>query len=498
MKAMHRTWTSVALFIALMWIGGCTAPSERLGFPAVAVERSARGIFYDVHGRGRADFALLRDERGKLDVLAYDDEGAGHFNREYRLSEYGNDDVPHLIILLDSIPFQKFLDAYNGGRLAWFDRPQKVIAPFPTMTELIYTKMLHGPPLPGMIDQYYNPDTLRIQDDLFDRVFHDHRESWERRVHYCASMYDSGLAYLNPRPWLAAELAIAKKTLDRSPDRVTIVYFSSASAMLSRYGEPGMNEVVDGIERLCMRVLYDRQGAIKISMCADHGHNLMESKNVDLATSLKAAGFHPGNAIKDPCDVVLEINGLVTYAAVRTIRPAAVASALVADKRIELATYMEGQRVMVCSSQGVAAIESRNRRIRYVPIDADVLGYGPVIEKLKAAGKIDADGFVDDDVWFAATIDHEYPDAPRRLWDAFHGTVVHTPEVMVVLRDGYCAGNPFFENYIHMASTHGGLNQVNSATFVMTMTGRAKGPMKSKDLLGIIEPGYEPTVRPER
>ena len=71
----------------------------------------------------------------------------------------------------------------------------------------------------------------------------------------------------------------------------------------------------------------------------------------------------------------------------------------------------------------------------------------------------------------------------------------HSTEVMLTLHDGYCAGNPTFDKFIHMASTHGGLNQINSATFIMTMTYRAKGPMKSRDILPTIEPGYWPGVR---
>jgi len=192
---------------------------------------------------------------------------------------------------------------------------------------------------------------------------------------------------------------------------------------------------------------------------------------------------------------VLEINGLVTYAAVRTHTPESVAKALVADSRIELVTYMEGERVIVRDVHGSAAIESHHRKVRYVPIDCDVLHYGPVLTDLLKAGKGDSAGDISDDDWFAATLDHEYPDAPRRLWDAFHGTVVHTPDVLVVIRDGYCAGNPTFEKFIHMASTHGGLNQVNSATFVMSMTGRVKRPMKSREILPTIEPGFQPVVK---
>src|SRR5690348_1749440 len=69
--------------LSLLW--GCAAPFPRLDFPAHALERSSRGWFYDLHQRGRADFALLADEQGKLDLLAYDDDGDGRFDRIDRL-----------------------------------------------------------------------------------------------------------------------------------------------------------------------------------------------------------------------------------------------------------------------------------------------------------------------------------------------------------------------------------------------------------------------------
>ena len=61
---------------------------------------------------------------------------------------------------------------------------------------------------------------------------------------------------------------------------------------------------------------------------------------------------------------------------------------------------------------------------------------------------------------------------------------------MLSLRDGYCAGDPSYTRFITMASTHGGLNQVNSATFAMTMTGRLHAPVQHQDVIGVVEPGF--------
>jgi hypothetical protein len=49
--------------------------------------------------------------------------------------------------------------------------------------------------------------------------------------------------------------------------------------------------------------------------------------------------------------------------------------------------------------------------------------------------------------------------------------------------------------FIHMASTHGGLNQLDTATFVMTMTGRIREPMRSGDVMEALEPDYVLPIR---
>jgi len=211
---------------------------------------------------------------------------------------------------------------------------------------------------------------------------------------------------------------------------------------------------------------------------------------VHLAEILTAAGFRPCNRIEDDRDVIAEIDGLVTYAGVHTRQPAKVAEALIKRDEIELAMYVEGDGVTVRSAKGAARVECKNAALRYRPIDADVLGYQPVLDALRADGKISDDGFAKDQDWFRVTTDHEWPDAPRRIWEALHGRAVNLPTVMLSIKDGWCVGQPGFEHFITMASTHGGLNQQNSATFVMSMTGRVKAPMRTWDVMGILEPGY--------
>ena len=69
---------------------------------------------------------------------------------------------------------------------------------------------------------------------------------------------------------------------------------------------------------------------------------------------------------------------------------------------------------------------------------------------------------------------------------------------MFTTKDGYCAGLQTYEQYITMESTHGGLNQLDSATFLMSMTGRVARPLRSRDILGCIEPGFEPVEHQQK
>ncbi len=490
-RLKQRWW---ALSCAVMVLVGCGPPSARLSFPAQPVGVSQKLHRYDVDRNGVPDFGVTFGGSGQAESLLYDDDEDGRFDRAYRLADYTNDRVPHLILLLDSIPYQTVAARYAAGDFRWFGPPVKLIAPFPTLTEVCYSRALRAPPLPGAIDQHYDPRIPGWPDNFWDRV-HGWEQPWERRVHYHADYLTHGLTFLDPDAWFAAELEQARLALEQSSDRVTIAYFASAASMVCKYGQAGAQRVLDGTQQLCLQVLYERRGAIKITLMSDHGHNYRPSTNISLDTMLENAGFNPCDRLEDPQDVVVEIDGLVTYAGVHTKQPAKVAEALCQHEPIELAMYMDGDRAVIRDAHGTAAIECRDGQLRYIPADRDVLSYSPLIDKLTSEGVMDEQGFATDEVWFHRTLDHGWPNAPRRVWDALHGNVVNPATVLLSIKDGYCAGIASYENFIQMASTHGGLNQVNSATFVMTMTGRLKEPVPHEDVLDTVEPGFVPRVQ---
>lgn len=487
-------WRRCYMLCLLILMAGCAAPHGHLTFPQIALDKSELSERFDVDHNGRADFAISYDRTGQVDALQYDDNEDGQFDRVYHLSDYADEQVPHVILLLDSIPFETMKQRYEAGDFRWFAAPVKMIAPFPSLTELCYSDVLLAPPLPGVIDQYYDRKLQKRSSFFWARVW-GFSQSWERRCDYIMPFAEQGLAYLHPREWFNSELERARKTIDASPDRTMIVYIGSASGMVSKYGKAGAEEVLDGARQFCLQLLYERHGAIKISMMADHGHNYAESSNIPIAQLLASAGFHPSDRVVSDTDVFIEINGLVTCAGICTKRPAEVASALLKDDRIELAIYLDQDRAIVRNANGEAAIEMHAGKLRYHPIKGDVLELNSLVAELKGQGIADADGFMDDATWFDQTLNLPWPNAPRRIWDALHRQVINPPTVLLSIKDGYYAGLPEYEKFIKMASTHGGLNQANSATFLMTMTGRLTHSIRHQDVLPTIAPGFQPRVR---
>ena len=490
-------WKPMPLLASILFglFTGCGPPDMRLSFPEHPLYQADQLTWYAGRSDGLADFATSFEPDGRIDRIYFSNHHDGHPDRMYRLSEYADADVPHVIVLLDSVPYQSVVDYYAAGHFRFCAAPRKVIPPFPSLTEVVFSDVLHAPPLPGMIDQSYDARTNHTREAFWNRVY-GYSQPWERRVDFHEKFWEEGMGFLDPRPWYASELERARRAIEESAEDTTIVYSATASCMACRYGQVGIDQTLAGAERLCLELIHDHHGAIKITLMADHGHNLVPSTNVPMDEYLTAAGYHCGASIDGTKDVVVEVNGLVTYAGVQTRDPVGVADVLARHGEFELIMYQVGDRVCVRDGAGIAWVESKNGRVRYLPETCDVLQLSQITAAMKSAGTMDGDGYASDADWLAATADAHFPDGPRRVWDAFHRQAVSMPGVMVTLEDGYCAGLKEYEKYIHMESTHGGLNQVNSATFVMSMqTPTGTGPLRSRDVLRAIAPGFEPTVR---
>lgn len=494
----------LAVFVAILALPSCAqlartyAPDDRLWFPETPLYADASGTKrYDTDGDGRADFEVLPNRDGVIDRLRYDVDHDGAFDREVRLADHATEDVPHVVFLMDSLPLRLVRPRWERGDLRWSQPPQHVIPPFPSMSVVTFSEILHAEPMPGAAERYLDLDRNEVVNDYLGQAFGAQLDWHELLDWYLRDYAAVGASYIEPEIWLDNELfECAKVALLAKPGELVVTYVCSSSGMASARGAAGLERSLDLLEQLCMQLLYETEGAIRISVVSDHGHTLIASQRFDPEAVLEDAGFVScDRGIDFDREVFVELDGLVSYFGVQTGRPAEVAQALVAHSELEFACYCEGDAVIVRNANGSARIEKRGDSFRYVEIDCDVLGYRSVIEDLRARGRLDGDGFASERDWFDATSTHEYPDGLARLVAAFGKQVQFPCRVQCALKPQYHAGLEVAEWLVTMASTHGGLSAIHSDAVLLTMHPGIRGPLRSRDVMRVIEPRYDPAAR---
>ena len=500
MTPHHRSLpgTTPALACVLLWAcicmnAGC-APGARLSFPSQPLawqldgtnhQASVRTLLYDTDHDHHTDFAV----RGRWpDVtLSYDDDADGQPDRLYPLmtGHPHGPSMPHVIIMLDSIPWRLVHERYERGDWPWFSRPSVHLPPFPNMSELVFGRILHAPPRQGMVQRYFDPIRNRRM-SLFSRQVWGHKIPMERLLDYHIEFKDSGLSFLQPRAWFAAELARAYETVNENPRPVSLVYLLSSAGMVCKYGRPGAEEVLDGLTQLCLQLLHQRQGHLRISVLADHGHTFIQPRLVDMKKRVKQAGFNPTDRLRGLRDVVIDQGGLVNFVGLHTKQPDELAMRMAAGEDVQFVAHLQGDHLQLADAHGTAIIRHREGRFHYEVVTSDVLGYAPLRERM--ATLADDEGFIAEADWLRLTLESEYPHGPPRLWESFHGLVVHPPDVMVVLQPEACAGVGAFAHFITMKSTHGSLHRNSSLSFVMTTTQPLPEVVLSREILPLLEP----------
>jgi hypothetical protein len=213
---------------------------------------------------------------------------------------------------------------------------------------------------------------------------------------------------------------------------------------------------------------------VQITLMSDHGHCLLPSKRIPLSDLLKKFGYRVTSRLRGPADVVVPEFGVVNYAGVYTQSPDSVARDMVGVDGIELTTFLDkDDAVVVRGKSGLALIRrsAAGGGYRYDCEYGDPLLLLPVIDVFRQRGEVGPDGSIADNVLFEATKDHLYPDALHRLWRAFHGLMIHPPDVMASVQDGWHCGSELMTKLVDVSAAHGSLNADSSGGFVMTTNG---------------------------
>lgn len=460
---------------------GCAAPPRLMPAPLVRMTGQDIVLDYDTDHDGRPDLRQWRAPGGRKYALAHLTP-AGEVTDRILPDELDPADCPHLLIALDGVPFELVDELYRAGHFRWFHPPARVIACHPAMTDLALADLFHCGPCRAYQARWFNRRANRV-DSGNDAYLNATNSPWVAHVDYRCSFWWDVLVYLDPQTVFNHELHGILRTFRRTAAGTASAYSVGTAGLGTRGGRDAIRAYLRTIDRLCEQLICERHGRVKITLTADHGHNLVPNRRVSFNDLLRQCGYRPAKSLRGPRDVVTIEYGLVTYAELYTQDPVGVAACLLSHADVEFACYPADDAVVVVSSSGRATIRARDGAWSYTAETGDPLRLAGIIADLGAAGHITPDGWIEDRALFEATVAHVYPDPLRRIWRAFCGLVENPPDLIVNLRDGACHGSKFFHTMIGEAtSTHGSLNRLSSTTFAMTTLRPLPSALRTEDV----------------
>ena len=450
-------------------------PAEPVEFAGAAPSDRA----YDTDGDGTADFFLYANADGRYDRIGYDHTGDGAADEIIDLDALPAKQCRHVLIVVDGFAYDAVRRHFEDGGLRLFHRPSRAIAPYPVMTDMCMEDMLGYIPCPAFEAKYYDREAGRIVGGSM-AYLQGRNEPYNELLDYRAGLLMVPFLYIYPQAVFGKELNDCKKAFDREGQRPEfLTYFSSTAGMSTALGEAGQHESLRGLERLMLQILAETRGLVKFTLASDHGHQYEPLTRIDFETVLEAKGWRRTDRLGRPRDFALIEFGLTTYASFSTNERVQLAGDLVSIYGVELASYAEGEAVVVLAPGGErAVIRQRDNRYAYEPTAGDPLGLGAILAKLTP----DADSFYDADELLAATVEHDWPAPLQRLWRAHFALVEHVPDVIVSLRGDRCVGTKWYLSFVRGESTHGSLARLSSTAFVMSTAGPLPRFMRSSDV----------------
>ena len=478
---IHLTSTVAAMMVAV----GCAGPGPKLlpAAPMTITSQPDGGAShrYDTNRDGRWDYSERLSPDGRVVFLRFDTNADNVVDLEVdRTVAAAAGEMRHLIILLDSVPFVMVRDLWAQGRFRLFYKPSRVISPFPVMTDLAFSEFFGVSPSRAVEAQFYNGARRNTG---VDDYLNQENSKWLRSVDYYLPFLSHASVYMKPEAWVDHELAQIQRRFAQSDASQFIGYVVGTSALGARLGRNGHHTGLVRLDRLCRTIMHRTRGRTHITLLSDHGHDLVRSQRIELTHCLSRCGYRVRNSLTESMDVVVPQFGPVTCAAIYTAVPASVARDVVGIDGVELAAYRDDDDGVVVIGRGERARITRSvAGFRYDPVLGDPLQLRPVLDAFAQNGEMNADGFVDDAQWFAATTDHVYPDAIHRLWRAFHGLVEHTPDVLLSLEENWHWGGATLSSALNLAAAHGNLRTLSSTGFVLTTAGKLPETLRMQDL----------------
>ncbi len=385
----------------------------------------------------------------------------------------------HLIICVDGVGFSLIEKMQAEGRFKQFRKPARMVAPFPTLTNVSMAEILKpvgAIESPGYEDNFFDVDRNRMRGGLLDRFRNGQfiKGTFRDLFDYHPSAIKSGLGYAVPPVSTYVEsltdLVRLQQKFRASREPVFFAYTGATDSLAHLGGEWLLRNFLSRLDDTLNDIVRDSPVPVEVTIFSDHGNHFRNYKRVSLKSTLRRAGMRLEGTVRDERSVVLPQYGLIGNAVLFTkeTNEARLAKAIAEVRGVDFAAYETGGIVYIISNKGTAAIERRGERLRYRAEKGDPLNLSSIIREMATRGKTDADGFIKKGDWFDATRDGERPDAVTRIYDGMNAPVRNPANIIVNLEDGYYAGSFSMDIFAFLQATHGNMGREQTFGFVIS------------------------------
>ena len=396
----------------------------------------------------------------------------------------GRERPRRLLLCLDGVPLEVVKRAKGRGLFDRFQTPSALLSPFPTMTNIALSTMLGATPPLGYESLYFDREARELRGGV--RKYIGRRtpdkvpSSYMDELDYQEPLPFEFLVYVAPDAVWQADMRRFRERFRSAPqDRDFFAFLKGTDGLLHIRGPRKLETALESLDKI-LREIQDFCGAeTEIVLFSDHGMNLEENRRVHLQTHLRASGFEVRANFRGRGrrGVAAPAFGLCGYAALYCADetdPAEVADALTTLEGVDFAIRRDGPSALVVhSARGRARItrveSAAGARFSYEQLGGDPLQLAAALGNLRAAGRLDAQGFAPDADWFSETAAHTYPDALANLHQSLHAPhVQHPADVLVSCRDGYYYGASVFGRFVRLLATHGNALSASTNAFLMS------------------------------
>jgi hypothetical protein len=390
--------------------------------------------------------------------------------RHAELGEASPDGLPlRLVLALDGVPFDVFAALQERGHFSDFGEVRRMVATFPSLTDVSFAAMSGKEALPGYQVVRYDPSRNRVVGNTIRSLSGKAHQNLPADTRP-RTVANRAFSYVRPYPAAVAQLRRMRDDFLHSSKATFLAYIEATDSLLHVLGRDSAERFLTIVETelaaLADEVRRRTGRALAIDIVSDHGSTLGGGRRLRLERALRSCGFRRAPRLGRPRNVVYTQAGIIGSVALHAAETETerLAACVAAVPGVDLVAFRRGDHVVVKSTRGEAEVRKLGElteRYAYRPLDGDPLGLSAAFAHVLEGGPIVAD----QEKWFRRTATTSYPNAPRRIWRAFHGTVQHPPTVLVSLHDGYEAANGFVRMLGNMRGregTHGSLTAAAS------------------------------------